>query len=171
VGAAVQLAAHGAEVAPAERRFATPSGRVHDLLERADARCQAGSAGAAKVDIARALSMAHGERLRRPFAHTSPRIRAMVRNDPALNARAGWLRPEQLGGRAHTSVSAPALEAVREALSERELEVLRHLSALLTTDEIAAEMFISVNTVRTHVRRILEKLSVSRRHEAVRRGR
>jgi LuxR family maltose regulon positive regulatory protein len=32
-------------------------------------------------------------------------------------------------------------------------------------------MFISVNTVRTHVRRILEKLSVSRRNEAVRRGR
>ena len=58
-----------------------------------------------------------------------------------------------------------------QTLSERELEVLRHLSALLTTEEIAAEMFISVNTVRTHVRRILEKLAVSRRNEAVLRGR
>jgi LuxR family maltose regulon positive regulatory protein len=56
-------------------------------------------------------------------------------------------------------------------LSGRELEVLRQLSALLTTEEIAAELFISINTVRTHIRRILEKLTVSRRNEAVRRGR
>ncbi|MFZ1118253.1 MAG: LuxR C-terminal-related transcriptional regulator, partial [Propionibacteriaceae bacterium] len=56
-------------------------------------------------------------------------------------------------------------------LSVRELEVLRLLSALLTTEEIAAELFISVNTVRTHVRRIFEKLGVSRRNDAVRRAR
>ena len=41
----------------------------------------------------------------------------------------------------------------------------------LTTEEIAAEMFISANTVRTHIRRIFGKFSVSRRHEAVRRAR
>jgi len=38
---------------------------------------------------------------------------------------------------------------------------LQHLSALLTTDEIAVAMFISVNTVKTHIRSILRKLSVS----------
>jgi LuxR family transcriptional regulator, maltose regulon positive regulatory protein len=150
---------------------ATPAHRVHALLERADARCRAGRAGSARVDVARALTMAQTERLRRPFAHTSPRIRALVRNDPSLYAKAGWLRPEQLGGSDPESLVTPGPDPVREALSERELEVLRHLSALLTTDEIAAEMFISVNTVRTHVRRILEKLSVSRRNEAVRRAR
>jgi len=58
-----------------------------------------------------------------------------------------------------------------QALTERELEVLRHLSALLTTEEIAAAMFISVNTVKTHVRGILRKLAVSRRNEAVRHAR
>jgi LuxR family maltose regulon positive regulatory protein len=49
--------------------------------------------------------------------------------------------------------------------------VLRHLSDLLTTEEIAAAMFISVNTVKTHIRGILRKLSVARRNEAVRRAR
>jgi LuxR family transcriptional regulator, maltose regulon positive regulatory protein len=152
------------------RKPATPAHRVHSLLERADARCRAGASGSAKVDVARALTMAQSERLRRPFTHTSPRIRAMVRNDVSLYAKAGWLRPEQLGP-AHARPTSPDPEPVPESLSERELEVLQHLSELLTTDEIAAAMFISVNTVRTHVRRILEKLDVSRRNEAVRRAR
>ena len=38
--------------------------------------------------------------------------------------------------------------------------MLGHLSDLLTTDEIATAMFVSVNTVRTHVRNILRKLAV-----------
>jgi len=42
---------------------------------------------------------------------------------------------------------------------------------LLTTDEIAGAMFLSVNTVRTHVRNVLRKLAASRRNEAVRRAR
>jgi len=57
-----------------------------------------------------------------------------------------------------------------QELSERELEVLRHLAEMLSTAEIAASMFVSVNTVRTHIRSILRKLSVSRRNEAVRRA-
>jgi LuxR family maltose regulon positive regulatory protein len=42
---------------------------------------------------------------------------------------------------------------------------------MLSTQEIAATMFISVNTVRTHIRHILDKFSVARRNEAVRRAR
>jgi LuxR family maltose regulon positive regulatory protein len=49
--------------------------------------------------------------------------------------------------------------------------VLRHLAELLSTQEIGSAMFISVNTVRTHVRHILHKLAVTRRNEAVRRAR
>jgi LuxR family maltose regulon positive regulatory protein len=58
-----------------------------------------------------------------------------------------------------------------EPLTNKEREVLGHLSELLTTGEIAAMMFISVNTVRSHVRSILRKLEASRRNEAVRRAR
>jgi LuxR family maltose regulon positive regulatory protein len=42
---------------------------------------------------------------------------------------------------------------------------------MLSTTEIAATMFISVNTVRTHVRSILRKLAATRRNQAVRRAR
>jgi DNA-binding NarL/FixJ family response regulator len=58
-----------------------------------------------------------------------------------------------------------------EPLTAREMEVLRHLDHLLPTEEIAAEMYISVNTVKTHVRAILRKLSAERRYDAVRRAR
>ena len=60
---------------------------------------------------------------------------------------------------------------VVQDLSDREMEVLRYLAEMLSTAEIAATMFISVNTVRTHIRSILRKLAVSRRNQAVRRAR
>lgn len=52
-------------------------------------------------------------------------------------------------------------------LTEREVEVLRFLSHGLTTAQTGNELFISENTVKTHVRHILEKLDVSNRAEAV----
>jgi DNA-binding NarL/FixJ family response regulator len=52
-------------------------------------------------------------------------------------------------------------------LSSREMEVLACLSQGKTTAQIATELFISENTVKTHVRHILEKLAASNRAEAV----
>ena len=46
-----------------------------------------------------------------------------------------------------------------------------YLDQLLPTEEIAARMFLSVNTIKTHVRAILRKLAAERRNEAVRRAR
>jgi len=52
-------------------------------------------------------------------------------------------------------------------LSPREMEVLACLSQAMTSLQIADHFFISENTVKTHVRHILIKLSVSSRREAV----
>jgi len=52
-------------------------------------------------------------------------------------------------------------------LSDRELEVLHCLAQGQTTTQIAAQLFISENTVKTHIRHILEKLDASNRTEAV----
>jgi len=52
-------------------------------------------------------------------------------------------------------------------LSSREMEVLVCLSQGMTTAQISADLFISENTVKTHVRHILEKLEASNRAEAV----
>ncbi len=95
----------------------------------------------------------------------------MIRTDPELMSRAGWLRPEPAGAAIRPTPPTQVAALVGPNLSVRELEVLRLLSDLLTTEEIAAELFISVNTVRTHVRKIFEKLCVSRRNDAVRRAR
>jgi LuxR family transcriptional regulator, maltose regulon positive regulatory protein len=56
-------------------------------------------------------------------------------------------------------------------LSDRELTVLRYLASRLTNKEIAAEIFVSTNTLKTHVKRVYRKLGVSSRTEAVAEGR
>ena len=58
-----------------------------------------------------------------------------------------------------------------EPLSDRELAVLRFLPTMMSNAEIAAEMFVSVNTVKTHLKHVYRKLDVADRRDAVRRGR
>jgi LuxR family maltose regulon positive regulatory protein len=58
-----------------------------------------------------------------------------------------------------------------DPLSEREVTVLRYLSSRLTAPDIAAALFISGNTVRSHVKAIYRKLGVNSRADAVERGR
>ena len=62
-------------------------------------------------------------------------------------------------------------EPLLDPLSDRELAVLRFLPTMMSNAEIAAEMFVSVNTVKTHLKHIYRKLDVSERRDAVRRGR
>jgi two-component system response regulator DevR len=54
-----------------------------------------------------------------------------------------------------------------ETLTKREIDVLRKLADGLTTEQIAGELFVSVNTVRNHVNNIIRKLNVHSRLEAV----
>ena len=54
-----------------------------------------------------------------------------------------------------------------DLVSGRELEVLRCLARGLTTAQVSSQLFISENTVKTHIRHVLEKLEVSNRAEAV----
>jgi LuxR family transcriptional regulator, maltose regulon positive regulatory protein len=57
-----------------------------------------------------------------------------------------------------------------EPLSERELDVLRLLRAELSGPEIARELTVSLNTLRTHTKNIFKKLGVNNRRAAVRRA-
>jgi LuxR family transcriptional regulator, maltose regulon positive regulatory protein len=64
----------------------------------------------------------------------------------------------------------PTAQPLVEALSDRELEVLRLLRGDLDGPEIAGQLFVSVNTVRTHTKNIYAKLGVNSRRAAVRRA-
>jgi len=75
-------------------------------------------------------------------------------------------------------ITAKVLQAVRRSqadrnrglLSDREVEVLKCLARGQTTTQIAGVLFISENTVKTHIRHILEKMEVNNRAEAVARA-
>jgi LuxR family maltose regulon positive regulatory protein len=70
---------------------------------------------------------------------------------------------------------APSIEPERlsdlDELSPSELRVLRYLPTNLTRPEIARELYVSVNTVNTHIRSIYSKLGARDRSSAVRRAR
>jgi LuxR family maltose regulon positive regulatory protein len=57
-----------------------------------------------------------------------------------------------------------------EPLSERELEVLKLLRSELSGPEIAQQLIVSLNTLRTHTNNIFKKLGVNNRRAAVRRA-
>lgn len=58
-------------------------------------------------------------------------------------------------------------EISRLNLSKRELEVLELMARGLSNDEIAANLFVSLNTIKTHSSRLFEKMEVKRRTQAV----
>lgn len=69
-----------------------------------------------------------------------------------------------------TKPATPIMDTLVEALSEREMEILTLLNGPLSTPEIGVQLFISTNTVRTHIKNIYGKLGVHGRSAAVRRA-
>jgi LuxR family maltose regulon positive regulatory protein len=129
----------------------------------------------------RALRAAQREVLRVPVGWAKGWLGPVVGADPLLVQRYGSFlasvrMPSGPGGGIGGSRPTPASEVhtteeLAEPLSPRELEVLQRLSAMSTNAEIAAELFLSVNTVKTHLNAVYRKLEVNRRSSAVRRGR
>ena len=62
-------------------------------------------------------------------------------------------------------------ERLAEPLTARELKILRYRPTMLSNAEIGAEIFVSLNTVKTHLRSIYRKLDASGRADAVERAR
>jgi LuxR family maltose regulon positive regulatory protein len=168
-----------------ERPVPTPGGPRSTLTARVDGwlleawrRLRNGEEAGAARALDRSLRLAAPERLRRPFREAPQDVRQLLRQHEDLTRQHSWLGPDVAGTgplpRQRHQLAGPgkgAATLVVEPLTQKEREVLGHLAELMTTEEIAAAMFVSVNTVRTHVRNILRKLSASRRNEAVRRAR
>ncbi len=124
----------------------------------------------AQADVAldRALLLAAATGVRRPFLLLSPVVsqrilgRASDRGQPS--------RVHDLLSDLRAGEDIP-LTGSLEPLSERELDIAKQLFEDKTVSQIASDLFISSNTVKTHVRSIYRKLSATNRKDAVRRVR
>ncbi|WP_339133227.1 LuxR C-terminal-related transcriptional regulator [Streptomyces sp. f51] len=147
---------------------------VRVLLARAQTADALGDDSTAQRLVARALRTARPEQLRRPFLEAGPWLRNFVRHRPVLAQGHEWLPGMSAvrgAGQGGPPEREPVAEPVIEPLSEREQEVLERLAQMMSRDEIAADLHLSVNTVKTHLKSVYRKLAATRRGEAVRRAR
>ncbi len=119
----------------------------------------------------RALALAEREPYRDAFLLGGPAVRELLERQ----AQTGTAHPALLEvlldgagreGGVHIGGAAPA-----EPLTEREQRILRYLPTMLSNAEIGAEIFVSLNTVKTHLRSIYRKLEAKGRADAVEKAR
>jgi len=127
--------------------------------------------GQALVVLERALTLAEPEGYVRTFIDAGKPmdrlLRQVLSEDIAPNYAARLLA--DFGGEA--SLATPAMNALVEPLTEREIDVLRLIVAGLSNADIAAELVVAVSTVKSHVNHIYGKLGVENRIQAAERAR
>jgi DNA-binding NarL/FixJ family response regulator len=165
----VLMVGHLAEARVAERR-----GRL-DEAERAAARSVALSdRGAGRLELAASrIALARIRHLRGDVEGARDTIAAARRSVAGcqeLGTLGKALAAADRELRTHPR-SKPTRAAETEELTARELAVLRLLASELTRPEIADALYVSENTVKTHLRAIYRKLDASSREEVVARGR
>ena len=147
---------------------------VTALLVEARARSALGDQGTAGRVLERALDITESTGILLPFLlDPAPALLERHRRcrtaHPALISQILDLMPSGgcggMGG--GQSPMPPGSPRVTEQLTDCETRVLRYLPTHLTAQEIADELFLSVNTVRTHTRHLYAKLGVHSRHGAV----
>ncbi|MGA2163628.1 MAG: LuxR C-terminal-related transcriptional regulator [Solirubrobacteraceae bacterium] len=128
----------------------------------------AGDRRAASEALDCALALAEREPFRDAFLLNGPAVRELLE----LQAQDGTAHPALLEVLLDGVGQGPVKEAtLAEPLTEREQRILRYLPTMLTNAEIGAEVFVSLNTVKTHLRSIYRKLEANGRADAVERAR
>jgi LuxR family maltose regulon positive regulatory protein len=124
----------------------------------------------ALAPLERALALAEPEDYVRTFTDEGPPMNALLAAAADRGIAPTYVR--RLLGSSGTTRSrpSPAAVAMAEPLSARELDVLRLLATDLSGPDIARQLSVSLNTVRTHTKNIYTKLSVTSRRAAVRRA-
>jgi len=148
---------------------------VQAWLLEAVARDALGDAGGAGRALERALDLAKPEDLLFPFL-LDPAPGLLDRHRRLGTAHATLISEilNVLAGRKPAAPSAGERgggQGLREPLSQSEIRVLRYLPTKLSAPEIADQLYLSVNTVKTHMRHVYDKLGAHRRHEAVEQAR
>jgi LuxR family transcriptional regulator, maltose regulon positive regulatory protein len=144
---------------------------VQAFLLQAIAADVLGDAATARRALEQALGRAEPEGLLFPFLY-DPAPDLLDRHRRGGTAHAGLIDEilNVLAGQA-PGLTPDGPRRLREPLSHAEARVLRYLPTKLSAPEIADELYLSVNTVKTHMRHLYDKLGVHRRHEAVEQAR
>ena len=144
--------------------------RAEALLLQAIASDRLGDRRAAEEAVEATLELAEPDGLILPFM-LWPSRELLERHPKHRTAHATLISTilDALAGRAPPQRGSDA--PLRDQLSEAELRVVRYLPSNLTASEIASELVVSTNTVRTHMRHIYAKLDAHTRSEAVARAR
>ncbi|MCA1572810.1 MAG: LuxR C-terminal-related transcriptional regulator, partial [Chloroflexi bacterium] len=154
-------------------RAATDGGRVGSVIDilvaHALAHRAAGDQTTALGSLERAIALAGPEGYARTFVDEGEPMEALLKLAAKQRAVPGEV-PRLLAAFGAGSGGPAVQQALIEPLSDRELEVLRLLESELDGPDIARELVVSLNTVRTHTKNIYAKLGVNSRRAAVRRA-
>jgi len=116
--------------------------------------------------LARAVALAEPQGMRGPFVGIGhSRIAGLLEHYQWLNPESSPLAANLLDFSSAQPTAAPGPESGH--LTARELDVLRYLPTMLRNQDIADQMYVSVNTVKAHLREVYRKLGVTHRREAV----
>jgi len=144
---------------------------IEILILQAAAHKASGDAPAALAALHRAATLAQPEGYARLFTDEGPPmvvlLRALRKRPDAAPVYVNQLLASTTSIATHASVP----QKLVEPLSERELDVLRLLGGDLGGPDIARQLSVSLNTVRTHTKNIYAKLGVTSRRAAVRQAR
>jgi len=142
---------------------------IEILVLQALAHQTQGDIPAALASLQRALMLSEPEGYVRVFVDEGPPMASLLRAVAKQGIAPNYVR-RLLAALNKTDDSTPVTQGLIDPLSERELVVLRLLGTDLNGPEIARELIVSVNTVRTHTKNIYAKLGVTNRRAAVRRA-
>jgi LuxR family maltose regulon positive regulatory protein len=142
---------------------------IEVLVLQALAHQALGDMPAALASLERAVSLAEPEGYARIFIDEGAPMGFLLRA-LASQGSAGRYARQILAISSTTDHDRPSKQPLLDPLSERELDVLRLLRTDLSGPEIARELVVSLNTVRTHQKHIYAKLGVNNRRAAVRQG-
>ncbi|MGW3619840.1 LuxR C-terminal-related transcriptional regulator [Micromonospora arida] len=158
--------------APAATAWPLPVRLDAGLLDAVLAQ-RAGDGRRAGRILEQTLDLAGPQGCRRVFTRAEPPVRDLLAAHLDAGTAHFTLVSDLVRGAGQSAAGpAPGPRGVLdEPLTERELTILRYLQSILSNVEIASELSLSVNTVKTHVRNIYRKLDATRRREAVRRAR